>query len=291
MLLGVAVAACHVTWLAPEFLRDGRFDSYGGATTAAASDSPTLRIFFANARADNELPEDFLREIETVNPDVIVLVEFLPWFRGVAQTSPALKPYLYGTPQNQPRGGEIALYSKIPIDNARHIWAAQRPSLAFDIRVGGRPLRVVCLHSPRPSPWPRDLPQNDYRTFWDTMLPAVLELPDPAVVVGDFNATPHSRVYHLLTADRFRSAHDDRGRGYATTWPNGQFPVPPIRIDQALLSPSVECVQIAEGAGLGSDHKPLILDVRLRPGGRNGPRATGSAGRSDANPQPAASGR
>jgi hypothetical protein len=40
--------------------------------------------------------------------------------------------------------------------------------------------------------------------------------------------------------------------------------VPPIRIDQAFLSPDVECLGIAEGVGRGSDHKPLILDLLIR---------------------------
>jgi endonuclease/exonuclease/phosphatase (EEP) superfamily protein YafD len=89
-------------------------------------------------------------------------------------------------------------------------------------------------------------------------------------VVGDFNATQHSRVYEQLMSGHFRSAHEDRGRGYATTWPNGLRPVPPIRIDQALMSPQVECVSIVEGTGLGSDHKPLILELRVHTPGPAG---------------------
>jgi endonuclease/exonuclease/phosphatase (EEP) superfamily protein YafD len=67
-----------------------------------------------------------------------------------------------------------------------------------------------------------------------------------------------------LIAMGLRSAHVDRGRGYATTWPNGRLPFPPIRIDQALLSPDVECLRIEEGIGVGTDHEPLIVDVRVR---------------------------
>jgi endonuclease/exonuclease/phosphatase (EEP) superfamily protein YafD len=86
----------------------------------------------------------------------------------------------------------------------------------------------------------------------------------PLVIVGDFNATQYSWIYKQLKAGGMRSAHEDRGRGYATSWPNGRVWVPPIRIDQAFLSSNVECLGISEGTGLGSDHKPLILDVRIR---------------------------
>ena len=86
-------------------------------------------------------------------------------------------------------------------------------------------------------------------------------------VVGDFNASEHSIVYMRLTEHRLRSAHDDRGRGYATTWPNGEYWCPPIRIDHAFVSPEIEVERIVEGRGRGSDHKPLIVDLRLRSAG------------------------
>jgi endonuclease/exonuclease/phosphatase (EEP) superfamily protein YafD len=85
----------------------------------------------------------------------------------------------------------------------------------------------------------------------------------PLVVVGDFNATQYSKVYAQLKAAGLRSAHEDRARGYASTWPNGTLPIPPIRIDQAFLSPDVDCRGITDGRGTGSDHKPLILDIEV----------------------------
>ena len=95
-------------------------------------------------------------------------------------------------------------------------------------------------------------------------MPLIESQTGPLVVFGDFNATQHSKVYRELTSGRLRSAHRDRGRGYAVSWPNGKYPAPPIRIDQSLLSEEIECLQIREGEGRGSDHKPLIFDVRIR---------------------------
>jgi hypothetical protein len=90
-----------------------------------------------------------------------------------------------------------------------------------------------------------------------------LEARHPLIVIGDFNATQNSRVYKDLKIGGLRSAHEDRGRGYVTTWPNGWSLIPPIRIDQAFLSADVTCQDITEGIGTGSDHKPLILDVQI----------------------------
>jgi hypothetical protein len=36
-------------------------------------------------------------------------------------------------------------------------------------------------------------------------------------------------------------------------------------------SSRVKCISISEGVGIGSDHKPLILDVRLRANAANRP--------------------
>jgi endonuclease/exonuclease/phosphatase (EEP) superfamily protein YafD len=139
-----------------------------------------------------------------------------------------------------------------------------RSSLVLDIPLeqGASPrgeVQLVALHSPRPKPSMID----NYYVFWEQMLPIIADRHGPQVVIGDFNATQHSRVYAELLALGLRSAHVDRGRGYVTTWPNGVRPFPPIRIDQAMLSPEVECVSVAEAAGPGTDHKPLVLDLRI----------------------------
>jgi endonuclease/exonuclease/phosphatase (EEP) superfamily protein YafD len=139
------------------------------------------------------------------------------------------------------------------------IFVANRTGLSLDILCETESLRLFALHSPRPMLRMRD----DYFKFWQKIEPILAQQRGPVVVLGDFNTTQHSRVYEQLEADGLRSAHEDRGRGYATTWPNRQQPIPPIRIDQAFLSPEVECVSIEEGDGPGSDHKPLILDIRV----------------------------
>ena len=85
------------------------------------------------------------------------------------------------------------------------------------------------------------------------------------MIVGDFNATQHSRVYQQLTEHRVCGLHikivvaDMRLPGRTAI-----ISLPPIRIDQVFLSPEVECISIREGIGRGSDHKPLVVDVRIR---------------------------
>jgi endonuclease/exonuclease/phosphatase (EEP) superfamily protein YafD len=116
------------------------------------------------------------------------------------------------------------------------------------------------LHAPRPI----DGPKYDYRKYWQQMLPLLTPKQGPLIIVGDFNVTQHSEIYQQLTSGALQSMHEALGRGYAATWPNGRYLLPPVRIDHAFASPDIECVSISEGRGAGSDHKPLILDIRVR---------------------------
>jgi endonuclease/exonuclease/phosphatase (EEP) superfamily protein YafD len=254
--LDLLVIACHLAWVVPDFRSATPYPEQ----CAMSETSRPIRIFCANIQATNPEPESVLNEIASVDPDVVVLIEYRRWWTHLLQESPVLKPYIYGTNLNQPYDGEIALFSRLPIMNQQMIWVdTPRVNDIVDIPLGNTSLRLFALHSPRPF-YERHF---NYGGFWRQLIPLISRQPRPLVVLGDFNATQYSLVYHEITSLGLRSAHEDRGRGFATTWPNGENPLPPIRIDQAFLSPEVECLDIFEGIGRGSDHKPLILDIRV----------------------------
>jgi endonuclease/exonuclease/phosphatase (EEP) superfamily protein YafD len=205
-----------------------------------------------------------LEEIKAADPDIIVFVEFTWLWHNAYVHSPTFAKYPYGGGFDNTRLGTVNVFSRMPLKGDRLDWFGGRGLQTIQIAVGDRTLHLIGLHAPRPMNLRND---DDYDAFWSRTIPRILREPGPLVVVGDFNATQFSEIYERLTADRMRSAHQDRGRGYAVTWPNGQWGIPSlIRIDQALISPEVECLNIREGEGRGSDHKPLILDVRIRSG-------------------------
>jgi endonuclease/exonuclease/phosphatase (EEP) superfamily protein YafD len=261
-LVNLAVVCLHITLLAPDFVRDRRFDSTTNSATADTAAVPTVRIFFANVCANNAEYAALLREIQDANPDVIVLVEFTPNWRRAYLQSPFFAGYPYGNGMKNEATGTANVFSRLPLENEKQNWFAGRGLETFEIPVGSETLHVIGVHSPRPMNFRSD----DYDGFWKSTIPLIQREKGPLVVVGDCNATQFSSVYQQLTADRLRSAHQDRGRGYAVTWPNGEYGIPSlIRIDQAFLSPEIECLGIKEGEGLGSDHKPLILDIKIHP--------------------------
>jgi len=257
--VNLVIIGLHIAWIAPDFMRDRRYDAAIPPTSATTS-APRVRIFFANV---NEFSHDFdamLNEIKAADPDIIILAEFvLPWHNAFVK-SWIHEKYPYGRGILPNYLGMANTFSRLPLKLELENVFGGRVVRTLEIDVGGQTLRILGVHAPRPY----EAVGQDYAGYWSGALPFMLSQPEPVVLIGDFNVTQYSRVYQQLTATRFRSAHEDRGRGYATTWPNGQHLLPPIRIDQAFLSPEIECLGIQEGQGVGSDHKPLILDVQLR---------------------------
>ena len=253
-----AVVACHLTWVLPDFRTA---TPYAPPISDASGAPQSIRIFYANVRAGNLRVKDVLDEAMNADADVIILAEVHRWWLDQLRASRLPQAYPYGTNLWNRHGGDVNVFSRLRVSRLGQITAETRASIVADIPLGGETLRLFSIHSPRPL----INPLCSYERFWQQIEPILAAQQGPVVAVGDFNATRHSRVYGQLEADGLRSAHEDRGRGYATTWPNGIHWIPPIRIDQAFLSSEVECVSIEEGVGPGSDHKPLILDVRVHP--------------------------
>jgi endonuclease/exonuclease/phosphatase family metal-dependent hydrolase len=90
------------------------------------------------------------------------------------------------------------------------------------------------------------------------------ECRDPVILLGDFNATPRSRSYRLLTA-RLRDAQ----RTPAVRRPAMTFPtrLPALRLDHVFVSRSVDVTSVSTLrsplARLASDHLPLVVDITI----------------------------
>lgn len=93
----------------------------------------------------------------------------------------------------------------------------------------------------------------------------------PAVLLGDFNATPFSQTYRMLTAV-MRDAQDGLAKAPTATFPSG-FPI--LRIDHVILSAGIRTVAVESPfdprARVASDHLPLVVTLDLPAG--SGPAA------------------
>jgi endonuclease/exonuclease/phosphatase (EEP) superfamily protein YafD len=265
------VIACHVTWIAPDFFPRELGASTPSDAAGETGDASGLRLYYQNV---NMHADDYERRIATIlaaEPDVIALVEFVPQWEAAVNKSEIFTKYPHNTLREKPKSQQLVLFSKLPLkDVAYRFIAGRRLAVAGTLEVSSRPLRLFCLHAPRPL----IAQAEQYRAFGQEATSWIRQTQGPCIVVGDFNATQHSAMYQRLTdAAELHSAHRDVGRGFAVSWPSstrleqGRFLLPPIRIDHVLLSPELECIRIDEGDSGLSDHKPLVCDVRLAPMG------------------------
>lgn len=82
----------------------------------------------------------------------------------------------------------------------------------------------------------------------------------PTLVVGDFNTPVESRIFQEHWGD-LTDAFSQVGFGLGMTKYNGWIRV---RIDHVLSSPEWQVDRAFVGADVGSDHRPLIVDLSLR---------------------------
>ncbi len=86
---------------------------------------------------------------------------------------------------------------------------------------------------------------------------------DPAVLVGDFNATPHHAAFRRIGA-RLRDAQAAVRRRRFATFPSR---LPMLTIDHVFVSRSVDVIGVHSPRGAlvraASDHLPLVVDLAL----------------------------
>lgn len=227
--------------------------SFGGVDS-----EPALRVVSANTLMVNPSPEALVEEVLGYQADVLLFQEFTPAIRSAMEGSDY--PYRLEHPAQHSFG--IGLYSRYPITSERLIQIGgvdwQRVVLAVD----GRSVEVWNVHTLPPV-------SARYHRDWLGQIAVVAaearKVQGPLVVAGDFNLTRHHQGYAQLT-EVLVDAHRDCGRWVASTWPAGGFLFgggPEIKLDYVFLGGGVRCSRIAEGIGVGSDHRPLIADVVL----------------------------
>jgi endonuclease/exonuclease/phosphatase family metal-dependent hydrolase len=138
----------------------------------------------------------------------------------------------------------------------------KRSALWVAVRIGGAEFQVVNAHLSLRS---RDRLNQAAALLGEEWLghPGCA---DPAVLLGDFNAPPHSRSYRLM-ASRLRDAQLANPNGEPQATFHTRAPV--LRLDHIFVTPSVEVVAAAPVrtplAKVASDHFPLLAELRVLP--------------------------
>lgn len=219
-----------------------------------------LRVFYANVGKTNDRIEDLFDELRASDADLLVLTEFTDDWHDKFNESELPADYPHHVHLFDYSPAATGVYSRSPLLEDERVYQEKRVVVHTTVDLGRAKLELYALHAPRPV----RSPLHQYEEFWGIVEQQLAQEEGARLVIGDFNATPYSLIYRRLTRDGgLLDCQELCGRGYVTTWPNGTRLLPPIRIDHALVSPDVACLQISTGVGVGSDHKPLSLTLAI----------------------------
>jgi endonuclease/exonuclease/phosphatase (EEP) superfamily protein YafD len=235
---------------------------YVGAPSDAVGATETLRAMLINVNTHGGDPDRVGQVVREADPDILVLEEISDrWVRRLqwlTQSHPHSRV--------QPRGDNfgIGLYSKLPLTQGRivTIGDAGVPSIVATVETGQGKLGIVATHPVPPAGAAYSRWRNDQFDKLPKHVPSSL----PVMLLGDLNTTPWN--FHFKRLLKRTGLKDSaKGRGIQPTWRryNPLFALP---VDHCLHSADVSVVSRSIGAGVGSDHHPLIVDfVITRMGG------------------------
>ena len=210
-----------------------------------------LRVATFNTSVRNEQAEAVAREIIRLDADVVTLIEI--GMEKRATLALLKQAYPYQTQCLETKLCRMAIISRHPIisSEARDVWKGPpfiRASLGGKL-AGYTVMGVHTLRVPHVRGQFAQLHRlAEFLRAYDGKL----------IVMGDFNATPFSRVLA-----EFEERSGLRRLTALPTWP-GYFELPQLAIDHVLVSPDIRLIERARiGARSGSDHYPVALKVAL----------------------------
>lgn len=220
-----------------------------------------LRVLFANVNVENQNYEAAISLIRKEQPDVVALVETNDdWLQAMESMRDALP---YAVQSFRAAGFGIALFSKFPLTGQQIRLSENPPEDAQDYHLvatmmhEGQPITVVVLHPPPPTS-PRLFEKRNQELA--AISAFIRTVTTPVVTIGDLNTTMWSPNYvPLVHQTGLKNAR--QGFGILPSWPAG-YPIK-IPIDHGLVSSAIQVAQMQTGQNIGSDHLPLIIDLRI----------------------------
>jgi endonuclease/exonuclease/phosphatase (EEP) superfamily protein YafD len=224
----------------------------------AASSTPasgTLRLVVANVQVGNTDFAAVERLVAQTHPDLFGVSELTPAMaRHLGEN---LRSYRIRVVETRRDAYGIGLYSRVPLLSAKVVRfpATGPPTVVARVRVGGKPVAVVVTHVHTPLAG-----SIHVRHLHALAAAARSDLGRRVVVCGDFNTPPWSGPLRDFAAHaRLRDLYGSHAwAGYS--WPTWAY-VLRVPIDNCFLSNGVAVVGHHDGPNVGSDHRPLVVDI------------------------------
>lgn len=228
---------------------------------------PNLRVLVANINTQNRSYANVINLVRQEKPDLAVFMEVDDTWAEQFEAFSDLLPYSFG--QAKPYNLGLLVYSRQPlVDSQIEFFGVEKNvSVVGKLAIAGQTISLVATHPYPPA-------KSSFFHLRNKQLDAIAQylqtVKDPVVMVGDLNITMWSPYYKRFV-NRTGLKNARAGFGILPTWPvrNAFFQTPlptwmlSIPIDHCLLSPKLKAVDVRTGAETGSDHRPLIVDLRL----------------------------
>ncbi|MGD1931970.1 MAG: endonuclease/exonuclease/phosphatase family protein [Leptolyngbyaceae cyanobacterium] len=258
-LIGLTCVAALATQIIPWYLPPSFVTANNG----------NFRILIVNINLNNTQFEDVLALARQEDPDLALFMEVTDTWRD--RLDSLLTKLPYSSRETSPYN---LLYSRYPLSDVQLMPFGENstPSVVGTVTVEGQTIALVGTH-PLPPVKPYAFHSRNQQLY--ELGQYVQTVDAPKIVIGDLNITMWSPYYkQLMRNTGLQNAR--QGFGLLPSWPTkGTYRQIPnwasllfsIPIDHCLLSPDLTVDNVQIGPNVGSDHRPVIIDLRLSASG------------------------
>jgi endonuclease/exonuclease/phosphatase (EEP) superfamily protein YafD len=225
------------------------------ATAVGARPRGSLRVLVTNVAVGNTDFAAVDRLVAQSRPDVLGVIELTPPMARHLRA--ALPLYRVRVLKVRDDAYGIGVYSRLPLLSAKiaRFPSDGPPTVVARVLVAGKPVSVVVTHVHT------TFAGSIHVRHLDALAAAARsQLGKRVVVCGDFNTPPWSGPLRDFAADaHVRDLYGGRAwAGYS--WPTWGYGLR-VPLDNCFLSNSVAVTGHHDGPSVGSDHRPLVVDI------------------------------
>jgi len=226
--------------------------------SAASSGSGELRLVVANLEVGNSDYGAVRTLVARTRPDVFGVTELTPVMaRHLGEELPEYQTRVLETHDD---AYGIGVYSRLPLISAKvfRFPAGGPPTIVARLRVSRETVTAVVTHVHTP------FAGSIHVRHLDALAAAARsEFGQRFVICGDFNSPPWSGPLRDFAVDaNVRDLYGKRAWA-AYSWPTWGFALR-VPIDDCFVSDGIAVSDHYEGPGVGSDHRPLVVDLGVR---------------------------
>lgn len=231
-----------------------------------------IKVFYSNILYTNDDFQSLEQKIQQENPDIVILVEFSDDHeREMKDFFKENYPYMNRNSRSIKLAGDV-VFSKIPLENATTTWLSWKWTWKYSyMQINCEDIFPNCenkidlyvVHTVAPVSLENfEMRNNQLGKVWID-LTQNSKMWDSIVVIWDFNLSPRSYYYKLLTKDwNLLNALSFQSPNYTRSlWNQKIFR---SHIDQVFVSPEVKISEINIKDLTWSDHRSFIFNVWVK---------------------------